>query len=141
MNRPVVSNGLFVEDDHATESVKIRTPVTENHLEKSVHDAQIPGPSKLSESMVTGVSTDPGPSMQSPISLTSTTSLLTTIPFQPPPREDEAPDTRIRNSNPESAFESINLSELTPQIACNDAKLPNNQANIADVELKVLNSH
>jgi hypothetical protein len=85
--------------------------------------------------MVTGVSTDPGPSMQSPISLTSTTSLLTTVPFQPPPREDEPQDTR--NSNPESAFESTNLSKSTPQIVCNDAKMLNN---LADIEMKDLNS-
>jgi len=104
----------IAKDDHP-ESVKTRTPVTETHLEKSVHDAQVPGPSKLSESMVTGVSSDPGPSMQSPISLTSTASLLTTVPFQPPPKEDEAPDTSITNSNPESAFESTNLSESTPK--------------------------
>ena len=89
MNRPVVPHSLFVEDGNP-ESVKTRTPVTENHLEKSVHDA---GPSKLSESMVTGVSSDPGPSMQSQISLTSTTSLLTIVPFQPPPKEDEPHDT------------------------------------------------
>ena len=132
MNRPVVSHGLFVEDDR-TESVKTCTPVTENHLEKP----QVPGPSKFSESMVTGVSTDPGPSMQSPISLTS---LLTTVPFQPPQREDEAPDTCIRNSNLESTV--TNLSESTPRIVCNDAKMLH-QANIADVELEVksLNSH
>ena len=137
MNRPVVSHGLFVEDDHP-ESVKTRSPVTEYHLEKTVHDAQVPGPSKLSESMVTGVSTDSGPSMQSPISLTSTTSLLTTVPFQPLPREDEARDTSIKNSNPKSASEST--TESTPQIVCNDAKVLNNQANIADVEVKNLNS-
>lgn len=109
------SHSLFVEDDHP-ESVKTRTRVTENHLEKSDHDTQVPGPSKLSGSMVTGVSSDPGPSMQSPISLTSTASLLTTVPFHPPPKEDEAPDMSIRNSNPESAFESTNnLSESTPK--------------------------
>lgn len=131
-HRPVVSHSLFVEDDHP-ESVKTRTPVTENHLEKTVHDAHVPGPSKLSESMVTGVSTDPGPSMQSPISLTS---LLTTVPFQPPPKEDEPHDTSTRNSNPESAFEATN----TPKMMCNDAKMPNNQANIANVEVMDLNS-
>ena len=139
MNHAVVSHGLFVEDDH-TESVKTRTPVIENHLEKTVHDTQGPGPSKLSESMVTGVSTDPGPSMQSLISLTSTTSLLTTVPFQSPPKEDEPHDSGIRNSNPESAFESTNLSESTPRIVYNDAKMLNNQANIANVEVKDLNS-
>ena len=133
MNRPVVSHNLFVEDDHA-ESVKTGPPVTEYHLQKTVHDAQVPGPSKVSESMVTGVSTDPGPSMQSQISLTSTT-LLTTVPFQPSPKED---NTSISNSNPESAFKSTNLSESTPQIVCNDAKTPNIQAN---VELKDPNSH
>ena len=90
--------------------------------------------------MVTGVSTDPGPSMQTPISLTSTTSLLTTGPFQPPPREDGPHDRSIRNSNPESAFESTNLSESIPQIVCNDAKMLNDQVNIADVEVKDLNS-
>jgi len=73
--------------------------------------------------MVTEGSTDPGPSMQSSISLTSTTSLLTTVPFQPLPREDEAP-----------------VSESTPQIVSNDAKMLNNQANFADVEVKDLNS-
>jgi hypothetical protein len=125
MNSPVVSHSLFLEDDHA-ESVKTRIPVIENQLEKTVHDARVPGPS-ISESMVTGVSSDSGPSMQS-------TSILTTVPLQPPPKEDEAPDASIRNSNPESAFESINL------IACNDAKMLNNQANIADVEVKDLNS-
>ena len=87
--------------------------------------------------MVTGVSTDPGPSTQSPISLTSTTSLLTTVPSQPPPREDEPHDTSIINSNQESALESTNLSESTPQIACNDAKMLNYQANI---EMKDPNS-
>jgi hypothetical protein len=130
MNCPEVSHGLFVEDD---ESVKTRPPVTEYHLGKTVHDAQGPGPSELSEPMITA---DPGPSMQSPISLTSTTTLLTTVPFQPPRREDEAPDTSIRNSNPESAFESTNLSESIPQIVCNDAEML-----IADVEVKDLNSH
>ena len=99
MNRPVISHSLSVEGDHS-ETVKTRTQVTdsENHLEKTVHDAQIPGPSKPSESMVTGVSSDPGPSMQSPISLTST------VPFLPPSQEEEAPDNSLRNSNPESAF-------------------------------------
>jgi len=111
----------ITKDDHP-ESVKTRTPVTENHLEKTVHDAQVPGPSKFSESMVTGVSSDPGPSMQS-------TPLLTT-----PPKEDEVPDASIRNSNPESAFESTNL------IVCNDAKLLNNQSNIVNVEVKDPNS-
>ena len=140
MNRPVVSHSLFVEDDH-TESGKTRPPVTEYHLEKTVHDAQVPGPSKLSETMVIGVSTDPGPSMQSPLSLASTISLLTTVPFQPPPREDEAPDTSVRNSNPESAFESTDLPKSTPQIVCNDAEMLNHQANIVNVDVKNLNSH
>ena len=133
MNRPVVSHSLFVEDDHA-ESVITGPPVIEYHLEKTVHDAQVPGPSKVSESMVTGVSTDPGPSMQSQISFTST-SLLTTVPFQPPPKED---DTSMSNSNSESAFESTNLSESTPQLVYNDAKMPNIQANL---EVKDPNSH
>ena len=90
MNSPVVSHSFFLEDDHP-ESVKTCTPVTENQLEKTVHDAQVSGPSKLPESMVTGVSSDPGPSMQS-------ISILTTDPFQPPPKEDEAPDASKRNS-------------------------------------------
>jgi len=107
--------GNAIAKDHHPESVKTRTPVTENHLEKFVHDAQVPSPSKLSESMVTGVSS----------------ALLTTVPFQPPPKEDEA--------NPESAFESTNLSESTPQMVCNDAETLN-QSNIADVEVKDLNS-
>lgn len=77
-NRSVVSYGLFIEE--GVESVKPCPPVTADHLEKSVQDAQVPGASKLSEAMVTGVSTDSGPSVQSPISLTSTTSLLATVP-------------------------------------------------------------
>ena len=139
MNPPAVSHSLFVEDDHP-ESVKTHTSVTENLLQKTVHDAQVPGPSKLSESMVTGVSTDPGPSMQSSISLISTTSLLTTVPFQPPPKEDQPHDASITKSNPESAFESTDLSELTPKVVRNDAKTLNNQANTADVEVKGLKS-
>jgi len=104
--------------------------VTEYHLEKTGQDAQVPGPSKLSEPMVTGVSTDSGPSIQS----ASITSLLTTIPSQPSPRENEARDTSIRNLNGESAFESTFFLESTP-------KTLNNQANTADVEMKDLNSH
>jgi len=99
----------IAKGDHP-EDVKSCSPVTENHLEKTVYDTQIPGPSKLSESMVTGVSSDPGPSMQSTMSLTST------VPFLPPPRDEDAPETSLRNSNPEFAFQSTNLSESTPQI-------------------------
>lgn len=129
MNRPLVSYGLFVEDED--ESVKICPTVTDCHLGKT----QVPGPSKLSEPMVTGVSTNSGPSTQSAIGLTSTTtSLLNTVTSQPPPREDEGRDTSIRDSNGESAFESTNVSESTPKIL-------NDQANIADVEMKDLSSH
>jgi len=110
------------------ESVKARPPVTEysaDHVEKSVHDTQVPGTSKLSGSMVTGVQMNPGPSMQSPVSLTSTTSPLTTVPSQ----EDEVRDTSIRNSN----AGSTKISRSTPQI---DAKILKNETNIADVEMK-----
>jgi hypothetical protein len=124
-NRPSVSYGLFVED----ESVKICPTVTDCHLEKTAQDAQVPGPSKLSEPMVTGVSTNSGPSTQSAI-----TSLLNTVTSQPPSREDEGRDTSIRDSKGESTFESTNVSGSTPQIL-------NDQANIADVEMKDLSSH
>jgi len=106
------------------------SPVTEYHLEKTGQDAQITGSFKLSEPMVTGVSTDSGPSIQS----ASITSLLTTVPSQPSPRENEARDTSIRKLNGESAFESTSFLESTP-------KTLNNQANTADVEMKDLNSH
>jgi hypothetical protein len=101
------------------------SPVTD--LEKTGQDAQVSGPSKP---MVTGVSTDSGPSIQSAIGPTSATSLLVTVPSQPSPREDEARDIR----NGEFAFESTSISESTPKIL-------NDQANIADVEMKDPNSH
>lgn len=103
------------------------SPVTD--LEKTGQDAQVSGPSKP---MVTGVSTDSGPSIQSAIGPTSATSLLVTVPSQPSPREDEARDTSIRNG--ESAFESTSISESTPNIL-------NDQANIVDVEMGDPNSH
>ena len=122
----VVSYGLFVEDADS-ESANPR-PAVADHLEKTVRDAQVPGAStRLSEPMVTGVSTDSGPFMQSPISLTSTTPLLTTTPSKPPSRED---DTSIGNSNADPA----NLSESMPRI--NGAKTLNDQTDISDVEMK-----
>jgi hypothetical protein len=74
--------------------------------------------------------------MQSAISLKSTTSLLPTVDSQPLPREDEARDidTSIKNPSGESTFESTNLSEST-------TKTLNDRVNIADVEMKDLNSH
>lgn len=117
--------GLLAED---AESVKPRPPVTEysaDHLEKTIHDTQVSGTSKPSGSMVTGVPMNSGPSMQSPGSFTSTTSLLTTAP----PQEDEVRDTNIRNPN----AGSTQISRSTPQI---DAKILKNEANIADVEMK-----
>lgn len=98
MNRPLVSYGLFVQDEDG--SIKPCAPVTQYQLEKTVQDTQVPGPFKLSEPMVTGASTDSGTSTQP------------------------------------SIFESTNLSESTP-------KMPNDQANIADVEMKDsdLNNH
>jgi len=136
MNRPVVSSGLFVEDE-GVETIKPCPPLTKHsadHLEKAVRDAQVPGASKLSDPMVTGVSTDSEPSMQSPISLT--TSLLTTIPSLPLPREDEGRETSIRNSNAESALRPTDLSESVSQNACNDATMLIDESNIADVQMK-----
>lgn len=134
MNRLVVSCGLFVEDE-GVERIRQPLPVTEysaDHPEKTVQDAQV---SKLSEPMITGASTDSGPSMQSPIGL-ATTSLLTTLPSQPLPRDGDGRDTNTGNLSAESVFESTNLSESIPQSACNDTKMLIDKINIADIQMK-----